>query len=276
MRSQTVSINKESLFGDWLLPQNEPICAVFLFSGSGPTDADGNQPGLELNNLHDLAHSLASLDIASLRIDKRGVGRSRASLQTEAALSIETYAEDAVQWMNWLRQRHSDKPIFLVGHSEGSLIALMLAQRVSVAGVISLCAPVRPAADVLREQLAGRLPAHLEVASEAILRSLVQGDSCPICPDELLALYRPSVQPYLRSWFRYAPQELVSKLSCPHLWIWGDRDKQVINEWQHLKSQQGYLRIDQMDHAMHSPDEAHIVKQLIHQVSLFCGAYTVS
>jgi uncharacterized protein len=46
-------------------------------------------------------------------------------------------------------------------------------------------------------------------------------------PTQLYALFRPSVQPYLISWFQYDPVELINKLSCPALIVQGDKDIQV-------------------------------------------------
>lgn len=270
-----VSIQNASLHGDVLLPggtaKEIPRCIAFIFSGSGPTDSDGNQPGLVLNNLRDLAHALAEFGIATLRIDKRGVGRSQGAAVDEAQLTFETYVQDAVQWMAWLKERFSSVPIVLLGHSEGGLIATLAAQRMPVSGVVALCAPTRRASDILRSQLIGKLPEPLAQTSDEMLDALVSGQSCPACPEELMVLYRPSVQPYLRSWFQYEPQTESAKLSCPVLWIWGDHDEQLPREWLHLRSSQTHVRIPDMNHAMRStlsPESIHA--QIIECVREFC------
>jgi uncharacterized protein len=277
--SQAVAIENASLHGDWLAPApapdkaNAPHCIALILPGSGPTDADGNQPGLTHNNLRDLASSLAEHGVASLRIDKRGVARSQAAIMDEAQLTFDTYVNDAVQWILWLRDMQSDLPIVLLGHSEGALVATLAAQRIEVSGVMALCAPTRRASVVLREQLEGKLPEHLIQTNEAILLALESDQSCLECPEELMVLYRPSVQPYLRSWFRYDPHSEAARLNCRYLWAWGDADVQLHQEWQHLASGQASVVFAGMNHSMRmtdAPEKLHA--NLIPAIVEFCAA----
>ncbi len=70
------------LAGTLLVPaSSQPRPLVLLVAGSGPTDRDGNSSigQLRPNSLRQIAESLASFGIASLRFDKRGVGGSRSS-----------------------------------------------------------------------------------------------------------------------------------------------------------------------------------------------------
>ena len=268
--SQAISIQNASLHGDWLLSDAAPKCVAMILAGSGPTDADGNQPSLRINNLRDLAYALADDGVATLRFDKRGVGRSIAAAVSEESLGIETYVEDAAHWMDWLKGQSEGLPIYLLGHSEGALIAALTAQRKTVAGVVSLCAPARRASDILRSQLVGKLPAHWSEASESILSALEQGQDGPPCPEGLEILYRSSVRPYLRSWFQYDPQIEAAKLVCPHLWVWGEADEQIPSEWQYLSRGQNYACIPDMNHAMHSISEhPSISAQLVERVRAF-------
>ena len=270
--SQAVTIENACLHGDWLLPDVTPKCLAMIVAGSGPTDADGNQLGFIVNNLRDLAQALALQGVATLRFDKRGVGRSAAASADESVLRFQTYVEDAVQWIRWVQDQHGQLPVVLLGHSEGALIATLAAAKVAVSGVVALCAPARRASDILRNQLVGRLPPHLEQISESILQALESGQSCPPCPDELMVLYRPSVQPYLRSWFQYDPQQCAAQLACQYLWIWGEADEQVASEHLHLTNGQAHRLIADMDHAMHSSGIQQLHPELIEAVVSFCNA----
>lgn len=271
--SQTVSVQNASLHGDFLLRDSLPHCLALILPGSGPTDGDGNQPGLQFNNLRDLAFVLADQGVATLRIDKRGVGRSAAALAGEAQLTFDTYVEDAVQWVEWLQASHRQIPIVLLGHSEGALIATLAAKRIAISGVVALCAPARRASVVLRSQLKGKLPEHLAQASESILDALESGKVCPECPDELQILYRPSVRPYLRSWFQYDPQREAARLNCRYLWLWGDADKQLGPESIHLARSQASAIIPDMDHAMRMVSDPHrLHPEMIEKVLSFCSA----
>ena len=276
--SQAVSIQNACLHGDWLLPDASPSCIALIIAGSGPTDADGNQSGLVVNNLRDLADALAEHGIATLRTDKRGVGRSAGAIGDESQLSFDTYVEDAVQWIRWVQDQHGQLPVVLLGHSEGALIATLATKRIAelglegISGVAALCAPARRAIDILRNQLVGRLPPHLEKISNSMLNALELGQSCPPCPDELMVLYRPSVQPYLRSWFQYDPQQCAAQLACQYLWIWGEADEQVASEHLHLTNGQAHRLIADMDHAMHSSGIQQLHPELIEAVVSFCNA----
>ena len=220
-----------SLHSTLLLPkETEKQMPVVLFiSGSGPTDRDGNSPMLpgKNNSLLMLAEGLAMNGIASLRYDKRGVGESAKAMVAEADLRFETYIDDAVAFCEQLRADKRFSAVVIAGHSEGSLIGMVAAKRCNASGFISIAGAGRPAADILRTQLAGKLPPELATQSDAILKDLEAGSTTDKPPVELSALYRPSVQPYLISWFRYDPAKSIAALSVPVLIVQGTTDIQV-------------------------------------------------
>ena len=199
----------KTLHSTLLLPKDtsKPMPVVLLLSGSGPTDRNGNSPILpgKNNSLLMLAEGLASNGIASLRYDKRGVGESAGAMVSESELRFETYVDDAMSWCEQLRKDKRFSAVVIAGHSEGSLIGMLAAKRCNADGFISISGAGRAAADILRTQLAGKLPPELAKQSDAILKDLEAGKTTENAPPELAALYRPSVQPYLISWFRYDP-----------------------------------------------------------------------
>ncbi|HEV7484063.1 MAG TPA: alpha/beta hydrolase [Thermoanaerobaculia bacterium] len=91
--------------------------------------------------------------------------------------------------------------------------------------------PQRKVADrhARRETLQrGRLhPPELAKQSDAILKNLEAGKTTDNTPPELAAIYRPSVQPYLISWFRYDPAKSIAALTILVLIIQGTTDLQV-------------------------------------------------
>jgi len=100
---------------------------------------------------------------------------------------------------------------------------------VPVDAFISLEGAGFPAADVLREQLGPQLAAapDLAAASERIIAALLSGRVDDDVPAVLAPLYRPSVQPYLISWFRYDPRVEIAKVRCPVTVVQGTADIQV-------------------------------------------------
>lgn len=248
---------EQALQGSLLLPAGaaKPLVALII-SGSGPTDRDGNSLGLpgKNNSLKLLAQGLANEGIASLRYDKRGVGASTKALSGEAGLRFDNYADDAAGWIELLRRDGRFSGVAVIGHSEGAALGLLAAQRGGVVAYVSLAGIGRDAATVLREQLKGRLPPDLAERSEQILQSLQRGETVADTPPMLAALYRPSIQPYLISWFKVDPAREIAKLKIPVAVIQGTTDVQVTMTDADLlvaaKPDAKLLRIEGMNHVL--------------------------
>jgi pimeloyl-ACP methyl ester carboxylesterase len=229
--SITAVPSENALHSSLLLPkeQGRPMPVVLMLSGSGPTDRNGNSPVFsgKNNSLQMLAEGLAENGIASLRYDKRGVGESAKAMASESDIRFETYVDDAVAWCEQLRKDKRFSVVVIAGHSEGSLIGMLAAKRCSADGFISISGAGHAAVDILRTQLAGKLPPELATQSDAILKNLEAGKTTENPPAELAALYRPSVQPYPISWFRYDPVKSIAALTVPVLIVQGTTDLQV-------------------------------------------------
>ncbi len=201
---------------------------VLIIAGSGPTDRDGNSiAGVKAGYLSRLAGDLAAKGIASLRYDKRGVAGSKPA-NAEQDLAISTFVDDAAEIFDWLSARQDIGPIVIVGHSEGGLIALELAKQeeVKVAGVVLLATPGRPLAETLRDQVAA-YPEPLRGQALEMIGEIEAGGSVTDVPAPLLPIFRPSVQPYLRSVFALRPAGMLADLKIPALVIGGGTDIQV-------------------------------------------------
>jgi pimeloyl-ACP methyl ester carboxylesterase len=224
----TVSRAPGQLAGTLLVPQTgTPMPVVLLISGSGPTDRDGNGPGITPASLRQLAESLAARGIATLRFDKRVVGGSLSAMLPEAQLSFELLAEDVAAWLRFLAADRRFKPVIVAGHSEGALLGLLAMRAAPAAGYVSIAGPARPADEVLHDQLAKQLPAPLLAESDSIMARLKRGATVDSVPAMLASLFRPSVQPYLRSWFKYSGQEELARVTRPCLIVQGSHDLQV-------------------------------------------------
>ena len=202
---------------------------ALLIAGSGPTDRDGNTPLISgrNNSLKMLAAALSEAGFASLRYDKRGIAASAPAGPTEAALRFEHYVQDAAAWVRQLAADTRFSSVVLVGHSEGALIGLLAAQQTDARAYVSVAGPAERASTTLRRQLKPQLPPDLAAQNENILTALEAGRTAAEVPAPLQALYRPSVQPYLISWFRHEPRAEMARLRLPCLILQGDMDIQV-------------------------------------------------
>ena len=230
-----------SIYGTLMLPATAKVSPVVLIiAGSGPTDRDGNNPLLPGKNdaLKMLATSLASRGIASLRFDKRGIAASAAAMTAEKDIRFDTYIDDAAGWVALLARDRRFSHITIAGHSEGSLLGMIAAQRGAVAAYVSLEGAGRPASTVIREQLRPALTPELLAQADTIIAGLNAGTVYTgALPPELQSLFHASIQPYLISWFKYDPAKEIAKLKIPVTIVQGTADVQItMADAQALKS----------------------------------------
>ena len=225
----SISIKREGkqIFGSIIIPvNNNSRSVVLIIAGSGPTDRNGNNPMMSNNSLKMLAESLASHGIASVRYDKRGVAASLTAGIPEIDLRFEDYVEDAVKWIELLKKDIRFDKVLIIGHSEGSLIGMMAAQTVEISAFISIAGPGEPADLVLKRQLQSQ-PQFVRDQIFSMIDSLKEGYTLKKVDPSYFALFRPSVQPYMISWFKYDPQSEIQKPDVPILIIQGNADMQV-------------------------------------------------
>jgi hypothetical protein len=234
-------------------PKKSPV--VLIIAGSGPTDRDCNSPlGIKTNAYKMLAESFAENGISTVRFDKRGIAESKTAAASESELRFETYINDAVGWINMLKKDKRFSKTIVLGHSEGSLIGIIAAEKTGISKFISLAGVGSPADTILRRQLKGQLPPQLMAESNNILDSLRSGKTVSKVNPVLISLYRPSVQPYLISWIKYDPSTEINKLKIPVLIVQGTTDIQVsVDDAKQLaaaKPDAKLLIVDNMNHIL--------------------------
>ena len=205
---------------------------VLIIPGSGPTDRDGDNPlGIKAAPYRLLAEALAGRGVTSVRIDKRGMFESRAAAVDADKVTISDYAADAHAWAAELRRRTGAPCVWLLGHSEGALVAEAAAQDPrDLCGLVLIAGAGRPLGDVLREQLAAApafaadLPTAL--ADLAQLQKRQHVDATGMDP-AMLSLFRPSVQDFLIDELSYDPVKLLAAYKGPVLVLQGTADLQV-------------------------------------------------
>lgn len=148
------------------------VPAVVTISGSGGQDRDEYIPLVPgFRPFRQVADTLGRRGIAVLRFDDRGIGESGGSFVGSTSAD---FAEDVRSLVRWLRARPDIDPdrIFLLGHSEGGLIAPMVAAGdARLAGIVLMAGPAQKGRDVLRYQQ------RFAVAGDSSLRTQAQRDS---------------------------------------------------------------------------------------------------
>ncbi|QCQ93111.1 alpha/beta hydrolase family protein [Rhodococcus sp. SGAir0479] len=211
--------------------------AAVVLNGSGEIDRDGDHRKLAIGISRAVAHALARNGVASLRYDKRGVGRSGGDFLTAGYADNRADAAAAVEWLRTTGGFARDA-IAVIGHSEGACLATQLgADRVvDPAAVVLLAAPAVTGREVLTWQ-SGRavegLPAPVRTAMR-ILRIDVAArqrkafDRLYRSRDDVGRLGRRRVNArWLREFLDYDPKPFLQDIVPPVLAITGAKDIQV-------------------------------------------------
>jgi len=205
---------------------------VLIIPGSGPTDRDGNNPlGVTAAPYRLLAEALATKGVSSVRIDKRGMFGSKAAVADANKVTIADYAADTRNWMKAIRARTGVKCVWVLGHSEGALVALASAQQADgMCGVILVSGAGRRMSDIIREQLRAN-PANATLLDPAMkaLDPLERGAHVDVTDmhPALQRLFAPQVQDFLIDMFRQDPAKLAASVKVPLMIVQGEHDVQV-------------------------------------------------
>ena len=210
------------LGGTLTLPKNATsrVPAVVTITGSGQQDRDeylaiagGYRP------FRQIADTLGRRGIAVLRLDDRGVGSSTGNPATSTSLD---FASDIRAAVNYLRSRPDIDParIGLIGHSEGGLIApLVAASDPKLKGIVLMAGPAYTGRQIITYQQKYALE-HDTTLTAAKRDSLTRSAAAQI--DSLGAK-----NPWMRFFLAYSPDTTAKRVKVPVLILQGGTDRQV-------------------------------------------------
>jgi dipeptidyl aminopeptidase/acylaminoacyl peptidase len=236
----TVQAKGFSLAGTLLVPKSakRPVPAVITITGSGQQTRDERIPiaGLEkYRPFGQIAEALAAEGIAVLRVDDRGVGKS-GGRETLGPSTSADYADDVRAQIDFLRARPEIDPsrIALMGHSEGGIIAPMVAASdPRVAAIVLLAGTAKNGIEVLTFQFSDALKGDPTISAEdrerrvaarrKMLTTIAEGgDTSKIPPD-----FKSG---WMKFFIAYDPLVTIKKVRQPILIVQGELDHQVTPE----------------------------------------------
>lgn len=245
---QNKSAPEVELAATLTLPQGKgPFPAVVLITGSGPQDRDeallGHRPFLVLSDY------LTRHGIAVLRADDRGVAKSTGNFTTATTADFATDTEAGIAYLK-TRPEINQHKIGLIGHSEGGVIAPMVAARNhDVAFIVMMAGTGVPGDAVLAEQTklilladgASQETAEKQKTANLELTALVKQETDPavlekkirerlsrqLSEAQLSASIMEMNSVWMRYFIAYDPAAALSKVACPVLVLNGEKDLQV-------------------------------------------------
>lgn len=242
--------------------------AVLMVHGTGPLDRDENMPGQRLDVFNTLARHLADHGVASLRYDKRGCGESTGDYSRAGYWDL---VADATEAFDALRLRGAvvENQLFVVGHSEGCVIAPQISRsRPAVRGLV-LLAPFLQDVETLLLRQARQIEDELRRTPGVggrLYRASWRALGSPVVRQRnLIRRLKRSSADRIRVWSQPVPAKAMRELfdldiatlfrqvTCPVLLIGGEKDVQC--------PPADAPRIAEI---VGGPSEAHVIPDLTH------------
>ncbi|RTY95377.1 S9 family peptidase [Flavobacterium sp. GT3R68] len=243
-------IDKITLAGTLTYPKTKgKFPVVILITGSGAQDR--NEELFEHKPFAVIADDLTKKGIAVLRFDDRGIGKSTGSFGNS---TTQDFANDVLAAVDFLKTKSNINPkkIGLIGHSEGGMIApIVAANSKDISFIVLMAGPGTPIDELMVEQntrmaqLSGMSDEQIKVSSEKnkSIYAIIKNSTPENLEKELTAYLKMTmsnlsdeavknqVQMMSGKWFqyfiKYNPAENLSKVKCPVLAINGSLDFQV-------------------------------------------------
>lgn len=214
--------------------------AVLIIAGSGKGDRDGNNKELKTNMYKEQADFLTEKGFATLRYDKRGTYKSEGNFLEAGVQDLINDASACVRFLQNHGQVDKEK-IFILGHSEGALIAPAVHRQTPVSGLILLAGAARPNFQILPLQnerayaelnqlpgLKGWLIRKLRITEKArrknmkVITKILESDK------NVMRIQGAKINAkWLRETVKYNVCDYLRETDCPVLAVTGEKDIQV-------------------------------------------------
>ena len=247
------------------------VSLVIWVHGSGNVDRNGNQGTVvKANYIKQFRDAINKENIAFFSFDKRTSNPK--NFKFLKGIIFTDFVSDVEKVIAHFKNDHRFSEIILVGHSQGSLIAMLASKGTSK--YISLSGPAVSIDETIIEQITAQSPEFGKVAEAHFKELFETGDIKQVNP-LLASVFAKQNLPFIKNWATYNPSEEIKKLTIPVLIINGDKDLQVkVSDAEALhkaKPSSKLVLIENMNHVL-----KHIEKDADNMNSYYSADFSLS
>lgn len=201
--------------------KNSPL--LIWIHGSGNVDRNGNQePLVKANYIQQFREACNNHDLAFFSYDKRTA--NPANKEHIQNTLFDDFVLDAKKVVSYFKNNTQFSSIVLLGHSQGSLVAMLAAKNTNK--YISIAGASTPIDAVITAQVKQKAP-FLESTLTAHFKELKETDTITKVNPMLMSVFAPQNHAFLSSWMHYNPSDEIKKITLPALIINGTKDLQI-------------------------------------------------
>ncbi|WP_088323061.1 alpha/beta hydrolase family protein [Polaribacter tangerinus] len=225
LKTEEITIhNKKIELPGTLSFYEEKTPLIIWVHGSGNIDRNGNQPKtpVKANYIQQFRSAVNKKNIAFFSFDKRSANPKNKDFLKET--KITDFAKDIDEVILYFQKDNRFSKIFLVGHSQGSLIAMLTKEK--TAGFVSIAGTGETIDKTIVKQLNKNNSTLAEAAKKQFDTLKVKG-KIAVVNLFLTSIFAKQIQAFLYSWMQYNPAKEIKKIKTPILIVQGDKELQV-------------------------------------------------
>ncbi|MAD97220.1 MAG: alpha/beta hydrolase [Flavobacteriaceae bacterium] len=221
--------------------------------GSGNVDRNGNQAGLNVgaNYIQQFREAINQKGLAFYSFDKRTANARNMPIIRDKGIVFQDFVSDVKETINYFKKDNRFSEIVLIGHSQGSLVAMLASEDADK--YVSIAGPAETIDKTIIRQVSGQSAELAELCKSYFIELESTGEIADVDP-RLLSLFAKPNQPFFASWMELNPVDEIKKIDQPILLINGDQDLQVpVNDLKQLhesKPKATMVVIKDMNHVL--------------------------
>jgi pimeloyl-ACP methyl ester carboxylesterase len=235
IKSEEITIKNDAIeLPGTLTFSRENVPLIIWVHGSGPVDRNGNQPAqnVNANYIKQFRDAVNKENIAFFSFDKRTATKNNSAYLKDTKFT--DFALDIDVIVNHFKKDNRFTKITLIGHSQGSLIAMLASKNIDK--YISLAGAGETIDKTIVKQIGKNNPTLGEAAQKQFDTLKAKGKIETVNPF-LMNIFAKQNQEFLYEWMQINPAEEIKKITIPTLIINGDKDLQVkIEDAENLKN----------------------------------------